>query len=261
MLEMINYGATVRTTHATKANDTSSRSHAVCTISIMEDKGRGPEPHGKLLLVDLAGSERACDTQSNNKDRRAEGAEINMSLLALKECIRSMETCGAHVPFRQNKLTMVLRDSFMGGIDKSRIIMIACVSPGTSSADHTLNTLRYSERLKDRPGKENVVSRFMSKGGKEVALRKMTSTVEHHDKLLEPDYAKLEEEVKDDDPLLEADENDLLTSEFDEDMMDVEEPVYEKRPKQPRLAKSKTTAAKSSIPKFSRPQTAQVQNR
>jgi kinesin family protein 2/24 len=80
-----------------------------------------------------------------------------MSLLALKECIRSMETSGAHVPFRQNKLTMVLRDSFLGGIEKSRIIMIACVSPGTSSADHTLNTLRYSERLKDRPGKENVV--------------------------------------------------------------------------------------------------------
>ena len=72
--------------------------------------------------------------------------------------------------------------------------------------------------------------------------------------MLEPDYGKLEEEVKDD-PLLEADETELLTNEFEDELMDVEEPV---RPKQPRLAKSKTTAAKSAIPKFSRPQTAQV---
>ena len=130
--------------------------------------------HGKLLLVDLAGSERACDTQSNNKERRAEGAEINTSLLSLKECIRAMDqkTGHGHVPFRQNKLTMVLRESFMGGFDKSRIIMIACVSPGTSSADHTLNTLRYAERLKDRPGKENVVQKYMSKGNGKEALRR-----------------------------------------------------------------------------------------
>jgi kinesin family protein 2/24 len=62
MLEMIKYGATVRTTHATKANDTSSRSHAICTISILERQADREVTAGKLLLVDLAGSERACDT-------------------------------------------------------------------------------------------------------------------------------------------------------------------------------------------------------
>jgi hypothetical protein len=138
---------------------------------------------------------------------------------------------GGHIPFRQNKLTMVLRDSFMGGVDKSRIIMIACVSPGTSSADHTLNTLRYSERLKDRPGKENVVSKYMTKMSKDVSgqLRKMTSETVGHHKLIEeePDYGVLDEEVKDD-PLL-AEEQDLLTGEFDDDLMDTDpDPVVEK---------------------------------
>lgn len=111
---------------------------------------------GKLFLVDLAGSERAADCQSNNRQRRLEGAEINKSLLALKECIRSLDmkknNSDTHIPFRASKLTMVLRDSFMMNADRTRIIMIACISPGSSSADHTLNTLRYASRLKENPG-------------------------------------------------------------------------------------------------------------
>lgn len=70
----------------------------------------------------------------------------------------------AHIPFRASKLTMVLRDSFvMGqqsqGISDSliRIIMIACISPGSSSADHTLNTLRYAGRLKENPSADGVI--------------------------------------------------------------------------------------------------------
>lgn len=102
---------------------------------------------GKLLLVDLAGSERAQDTQSNNRQRRMEGAEINKSLLALKECIRALDVKSSHVPFRASKLTMVLRDSFINE-ENSKIIMIACINPGSTSADHTLNTLRYAQRLK-----------------------------------------------------------------------------------------------------------------
>ena len=150
--QIIDFGHSVRTTHQTAANDTSSRSHAICQIVV---KVKGKEM-GKLLLVDLAGSERAADCQSNNRVRRLEGAEINKSLLALKECIRALDGQSNHIPFRAAKLTMVLRDSFMASAaHSSKIVMIACINPGSSSADHTVNTLRYAERLKtERSGRD-----------------------------------------------------------------------------------------------------------
>jgi len=72
----------------------------------------------------------------------------------LKECIRALDArkngSDTHVPFRASKLTLVLRDSFVSKSDKSKIIMIACVGPGITSANHTINTLRYSDRLKEK---------------------------------------------------------------------------------------------------------------
>eukprot|EP00357_Protocruzia_adherens_P016998 CAMPEP_0115029864 /NCGR_PEP_ID=MMETSP0216-20121206/37323_1 /TAXON_ID=223996 /ORGANISM="Protocruzia adherens, Strain Boccale" /LENGTH=717 /DNA_ID=CAMNT_0002406667 /DNA_START=134 /DNA_END=2287 /DNA_ORIENTATION=- len=149
-IDIIEYANSVRTTHCTSSNDESSRSHAICKITLREPGSS--RTHGQLLLVDLAGSERAQDCQSNNRQRRLEGAEINKSLLALKECIRALDSrgSGAHIPFRASKLTLVLRDSFKSKSTKTRIVMIACISPGSSSADHSLNTLRYSDRLKEK---------------------------------------------------------------------------------------------------------------
>jgi len=72
-----------------------------------------------------------------------EGAAINTSLLSLKECIRALDSRSSHVPFRASKLTMVLRDSFLDQ-NASKIVMIACINPGSSAADHSLNTLRYA---------------------------------------------------------------------------------------------------------------------
>ncbi|KAK3041666.1 hypothetical protein RJ639_001476 [Escallonia herrerae] len=74
-----------------------------------------------------------------------EGAEINKSLLALKECIRALDNDHGHIPFRGSKLTEVLRDSFVGD---SRTVMISCISPNSGSCEHTLNTLRYADRVK-----------------------------------------------------------------------------------------------------------------
>jgi kinesin family protein 2/24 len=77
---------------------------------------------------------------------RIDGAEINKSLLALKECIRAIDQEKRHLPFRGSKLTMVLKDSFIGNC---RTIMIGCVSPNSLSCEHTLNTLRYADRVKE----------------------------------------------------------------------------------------------------------------
>ena len=79
-----------------------------------------------------------------------------MSLLALKECIRAMDSGQGHIPFRGSKLTLVLRNSFQSkGTVRSKIIMMACISPGSSSADHSLNTLKYADRLKEQKTKKN----------------------------------------------------------------------------------------------------------
>jgi len=95
----------------------------------------------------LAGNERGADTSSANRQTRMEGAEINKSLLALKECIRALGRKGAHLPFRASKLTQVLRDSFIG--ENSRTCMIAMISPGVQSCENSLNTLRYADRVKE----------------------------------------------------------------------------------------------------------------
>uniref|UniRef100_A0A1Q3G2M9 Kinesin-like protein n=1 Tax=Culex tarsalis TaxID=7177 RepID=A0A1Q3G2M9_CULTA len=145
VLGIINHGNSTRTSGQTSANANSSRSHAVFQI-VVRPKG-STKIHGKFSFIDLAGNERGADTSSANRQTRMEGAEINKSLLALKECIRALGKQNAHLPFRVSKLTQVLRDSFIG--EKSKTCMIAMISPGLSSCEHTLNTLRYANRVKE----------------------------------------------------------------------------------------------------------------
>lgn len=86
-----------------------------------------------------------------------EGAEINKSLLALKECIRALGRKNAsHTPFRSSKLTHILKDSFIG--ENTRTCMIAMISPGMASCENSLNTLRYADRVKEL-GAENPLER------------------------------------------------------------------------------------------------------
>jgi kinesin family protein 18/19 len=154
VVNSIRLGNRRRTQEPTKANETSSRSHAVLQIIVeFKDKAVGTSSDiymGKLSLIDLAGSERA--SQTNNRGLRLiEGANINRSLLALGNCINAL--CEAvdkggkvYIPYRDSKLTRLLKDSLGGNC---RTVMIACISPFANSFEDTHNTLQYANRAKN----------------------------------------------------------------------------------------------------------------
>ncbi|KAJ3333415.1 hypothetical protein HDU76_008439 [Blyttiomyces sp. JEL0837] len=148
LMEIFDFGNNARSTGATGANADSSRSHAIFQIVLKHKKHR-KKVQGKLSFIDLAGSERGADRGDADKQTRMEGSEINKSLLALKECIRALDQDSKHTPFRQSKLTQVLKDSFIGN---SRTCMIATVSPNIGNSEHSLNTLRYAYRVKELKG-------------------------------------------------------------------------------------------------------------
>ncbi|KAK0712817.1 kinesin [Lasiosphaeria miniovina] len=151
VMDMIVQGNEYRTVSPTAANAVSSRSHAVLQINIAQKDRNADinEPHtmATLSIIDLAGSERASATK-NRGERLLEGANINKSLLALGSCINAL--CDPrkknHVPYRNSKLTRLLKFS-LGGNCKT--VMIVCVSPSSEHFDETQNTLRYANRAKN----------------------------------------------------------------------------------------------------------------
>ncbi|KAF7071900.1 hypothetical protein CFC21_077129 [Triticum aestivum] len=165
MTTCLEQGSLSRATGSTNMNNQSSRSHAIFTITleqmrkadpIMASDGMPIEEMNddylcaKLHLVDLAGSERAKRTGSDGL-RFKEGVHINRGLLALGNVISALgdekkRKEGAHVPYRDSKLTRLLQDSLGGN---SKTVMIACISPADINAEETLNTLKYANRARN----------------------------------------------------------------------------------------------------------------
>ncbi|XP_035011426.1 kinesin-like protein KIF18A isoform X2 [Hippoglossus stenolepis] len=163
ILEALDSGNRNRTQHPTDMNATSSRSHAVFQIYLrQQDKTASLNPNAcvaKMSLIDLAGSERASATNTRGA-RMREGANINRSLLALGNVINALadpKSKKAHIPYRDSKLTRILKDSLGGNC---RTVMIANVGPSSKSYDDTHNTLKYANRAKEIKStlKSNVVS-------------------------------------------------------------------------------------------------------
>ncbi|XP_042749275.1 kinesin-like protein KIF18B [Lagopus leucura] len=152
LLEMLANGNKNRTQHPTDANATSSRSHAVFQIYVkQQDRVVGLAQDlrvAKMSLIDLAGSERASVTNTKG-ERLREGANINRSLLALINVINALADAKSkktHIPYRDSKLTRLLKDSIGGNC---RTIMIAAVSPSSLAYEDTYNTLKYANRAKE----------------------------------------------------------------------------------------------------------------
>ncbi|KAK9718489.1 Kinesin-like protein kif2a, variant 2 [Basidiobolus ranarum] len=212
MLKCIERGNQSRTTASTEANATSSRSHAIFQIIIHNSDH---STLSKFSLIDLAGSERSSESGSTSKQSQFEGAEINKSLLALKECIRALSIYGdsknGHVPFRASKLTQVLRDALTG--PRSNTVVIANISPSSLSCEHTLNTLRYAGRVKDlksgtmayNPGKK--INKQYPGPGPETP----TSISEEHDENSDEDQITLSSGDTDSDEFSNVKEEELVT--------------------------------------------------
>ncbi|XP_059215784.1 kinesin-like protein KIF18A [Centropristis striata] len=163
ILDALDSGNRNRTQHPTDMNATSSRSHAVFQIYLrQQDKTASLNPNAcvaKMSLIDLAGSERASATNAKGA-RLREGANINRSLLALGNVINALadpKSKKTHIPYRDSKLTRLLKDSLGGNC---RTVMIANVGPSSKSYDDTHNTLKYANRAKEIKSslKSNVVS-------------------------------------------------------------------------------------------------------
>lgn len=149
-------GNNQRTTASTNMNDTSSRSHAIFTITFVQARYLDDMPSetvSKIHLVDLAGSERANATGATGQ-RLKEGAHINKSLVTLGSVISALaeQTNPTHnkrilyIPYRDSILTWLLKDSLGGN---SKTIMIAAISPADVNYSETLSTLRYANRAKN----------------------------------------------------------------------------------------------------------------
>lgn len=151
-IELITLGNQRRTMASTAANQFSSRSHAIIQVVLEQRETKigfvQSVFQSKLCMIDLAGSERAATTE-NRGIRMLEGANINRSLLSLGNCINILSDStkkGAFVPYRDSKLTRLLKDS-LGGNTKT--VMITCVSPSAMHYEETVNSLKYASRAKN----------------------------------------------------------------------------------------------------------------
>lgn len=161
VIHLLQRGNLNRTTEPTRVNETSSRSHAILQVvaeyKLQQETGVTVRV-GKLSLIDLAGSERALATDQRTL-RSVEGASINRSLLALSSCINALCEGKKHIPFRNSKLTQLLKDSLGGSC---RTAMIANISLSDASFGETQNTLHWADRAKEIRTKSGETNEEMS---------------------------------------------------------------------------------------------------
>ncbi|XP_065024110.1 kinesin-like protein KIN-7D, chloroplastic isoform X2 [Musa acuminata AAA Group] len=148
-LSLIAAGEEHRHVGSNNFNLLSSRSHTIFTLTI-ESSSCGDCSEGgavnfsQLNLIDLAGSESS--RAETTGVRRREGSFINKSLLTLGTVIAKLTDGKAtHIPYRDSKLTRLLQSSLSG---QGRVSLICTVTPSSSNAEETHNTLKFAHRAK-----------------------------------------------------------------------------------------------------------------
>uniref|UniRef100_A0A669Q6J9 Kinesin family member 27 n=1 Tax=Phasianus colchicus TaxID=9054 RepID=A0A669Q6J9_PHACC len=164
VMSLLESGNAARHTGTTQMNEHSSRSHAIFTISICQKPSAESQKNtdvpqnpswksvrmiaSKFHFVDLAGSERVTKT-GNTGERFKESIQINSGLLALGNVISALgdpKRKSVHIPYRDAKITRILKDSLGGN---AKTVMITCISPSSSDFDESLNSLKYANRAKN----------------------------------------------------------------------------------------------------------------
>ncbi|XP_067999517.1 kinesin-like protein KIF7 isoform X2 [Melanerpes formicivorus] len=185
VLSLLEMGNTAKHTGATHINRQSSRSHTIFTVTMEQRRGAGRlslshhppavPASGQVLVskfhfVDLAGSERIVKT-GNTGERLKESIQINSGLLALGNVISALgdpRRKSSHIPYRDSKITRILKDSLGGN---AQTVMIACVSPSSSDFDESLNTLNYASRAQNIQNKAVVNCRKETEHVEELQLQ------------------------------------------------------------------------------------------
>ncbi|KAI1497444.1 chromosome-associated kinesin KIF4B [Biscogniauxia marginata] len=198
LMNALNFGSTIRQTDATAINAKSSRSHAVFSLNLIQRKSKSPPAQGpekrysvpleamtgstaeswvttdsKLHFVDLAGSERLKNTGAQG-ERAREGISINAGLAALGKVISQLSSrqAGAHVSYRDSKLTRLLQDSLGGN---AITYMIACVTPAEFHLSETLNTVQYAQRARAIQSKPRIQQ--VEEGDKQAIIERLKAEV------------------------------------------------------------------------------------
>ena len=154
-LNLLFSGELGRTTAQHKLNRRSNRSHSVFTVYVAQRSRSGISEKvicSKLSLVDLAGSERLKKTMEGGGDGSApldetlkkESMHINQSLTYLEQCVVALSRKGGegqHVPYRQTKLTSVLKDALGGNCNT---LLVACIWGEAAHLEETISTLRLA---------------------------------------------------------------------------------------------------------------------
>lgn len=207
LLSVVETGNALRHTYATRMNEASSRSHTILTIQvnqICKDSAQSSSS-SKFCLVDLAGSECAAKTGNTGVNLK-ESIHINTGLLALGNVIcaladsvrpRHNNPNGTYIPYRDAKITRLLRES-LGGTTQT--LMIACVSPSNHSITETMRVMYFASKARDirnhlrgKTNKRNANPKF--KINDKIRIRELENEVVTLKQLLKEKQGAIEEDV------------------------------------------------------------------
>lgn len=180
LMSLFEKGSSTRHISSTKMNAESSRSHLVVSIIVEAiNRTSGAVTKGKLSLVDLAGSERAAKTGATPEQLK-EAQSINKSLSALGDVISALSSEQSFIPYRNNKLTLLMQDSLGGN---AKTLMFVNVSPADYNCDETITSLTYASRVKliTNDASKNAESKEVAKLKAMIAKLKKGEAVEEED--------------------------------------------------------------------------------